>query len=140
LWGVSAAPLYEVEDVVGGVVGVCLHEAVAVIAQYAPGRETRLEGAVLQQLDRGGIRRFDHLQVIEQTLARVQQAELEFIPDSWAEDVGGRQSAIRVIAPTDRPDSSLAAQASGWELSAPGSRSSRLEPRRRHAGQRPPSK
>ena len=89
---------HEVQDVVGRVVGVCLHEAVAMIAQNAPGGEPCLEGAVLQQLDRGGIRRFDDLQVIEQTLAGVQEAELEFIPHSWAEDAGG-DDAIGVIAP-----------------------------------------
>ena len=94
----SAAGGHEVEDVVGWAVGVHVDEAVAVIAQDAPGRQPGLKGAILQQLDWGSPRRFNHLQVVEETLARIQKTKLEFIPQGRAEDIGG-DGEVRVITP-----------------------------------------
>ena len=61
----------EMEDVVRGIVRV--HDDFAVmIADDAPRRRAALEGAVLNELARGGIGRFDHTDIIQQNFAAVQ--------------------------------------------------------------------
>ena len=68
------------------------------VTQNPPRVQPGFKGSILKQLDRGGIRRFHNMQIVDQTLTGIQQPENKLIPDCRPDDVPGH-GAICVVAP-----------------------------------------
>ena len=79
----------EPHDMVGRVVRVDDHSAVAMVADRPPMRRIRLERAVLEHLSSGTAGILDHADVVQEDFAGLQQPEYEFVPPSIGPDGTG---------------------------------------------------